>query len=116
MIPLATSKSDIGGPTSQHSIREILITSFLRLTLPGLAPTPGRISGPDFRPDFSSWEAIPRRGVPGRRPRNVKEKVFLFSYGMRIFDFASSKIIKLSEPFTQRDRTTGRVAVANRSA
>ena len=102
------------------------------LTLPGLAPTPGRISGPserreaslggdrpaggpekeaaqrqgslslqpppiairirhsrfldvarsrsDARPDFrsgrakrASWEAIPRRGVPGRRPRNVKE-------------------------------------------
>eukprot|EP00959_Pyramimonas_sp_CCMP1952_P129408 2706306-Pyramimonas_sp.AAC.1 len=27
----------------------------------------------DARPDFIYWEAIPRRGVPGRRPRNVKE-------------------------------------------
>eukprot|EP00976_Prorocentrum_cordatum_P064614 1177559-Prorocentrum_minimum.AAC.3 len=38
------------------------------LTLPGLAPTPGRISGPSER---SSWD--PPAGGPVRRPRNVKE-------------------------------------------
>eukprot|EP00976_Prorocentrum_cordatum_P065502 1177926-Prorocentrum_minimum.AAC.5 len=40
------------------------------LTLPGLAPTPGRISGPS---EASLLGGDPGRGVPGRRPRNVKE-------------------------------------------
>eukprot|EP00976_Prorocentrum_cordatum_P073842 1181279-Prorocentrum_minimum.AAC.4 len=42
------------------------------LTLPGLAPTSP--AGFQVRQSEASlWEAIPRRGVPGRRPRNVKE-------------------------------------------
>eukprot|EP00976_Prorocentrum_cordatum_P024069 490235-Prorocentrum_minimum.AAC.1 len=45
------------------------------LTMPGLAPTPGFQVRPSGGDPPSYWEAIPRRGVPGRRPRNVKESI-----------------------------------------
>eukprot|EP00959_Pyramimonas_sp_CCMP1952_P151772 3175723-Pyramimonas_sp.AAC.1 len=38
--------------------------SRLSLTLPGLAPTPGQISGP--ADEASYWEAIPQAGGPGK--------------------------------------------------